>query len=358
MDDEVQKIELGAKKAWPAVMKWVAGISALIGFFASVAGGVTWFVNHHRQQTERQAKMVLAEAQRKQGEYQASIQTYGEILKADPFYRPALDEQLDATMEWVENFHILARDDQNAADLAGPALDQIMAILDSGFTRVKGPQAADVQAHIGWAHWLNQQIAEREVGASAEQNLRAALASDPTNVYANAMLGNWLLQNNGTFTEAIQHFNIAVSTGRARPYVRKLQFGGLIYLDKKGARAELIKVANEMRKSGEPIDEWSRTRILTTCFNPSVTHHEELSEALTAVPPDDAWNTYLWLDNKPEDNQNQLLDHDFVKASLLELSGNQQESLEKFRLLQQQLKSQPGSMKDSVDAAVTRLSHS
>jgi tetratricopeptide (TPR) repeat protein len=358
MEEEIQKAETGARRAWPFVMSWVGGITALIGLFASIAGGITWFVNHHKQQAELQSKMALAQAQAKQGEYQASIQSYADILKVDPLYRPALDQQLNTAMLWVEDFDVAARSDQNAAELAAPALDQIMAILDSGLTRSKGSQAADLQAHIGWAHWLNQHIAEREFGPVAEQDFRAALALDSSNVYANGMLGNWMLRNGGSFSEAIQHINLAVSTGKARPFVRKLQLGGLIYLDQKGARAELVKAANDMRKSGESMDELHRTRILSFCFNPIVTDHEELTESLSAVPPDEAWETYLWIDNMPGDPQVQRTSHNFIQANLLELSGKRPEALEKYRMLQQELKNGSGTMKNSVDAAIARLSHS
>lgn len=358
MENEIQKVAQVTKKGWPVVMSWVGGITALIGLFASLGGGIAWFVNHHRQKSEFQEKMALAETQAKQGEYQASVQSYGEILKIDPLYRPALDRQLSTAMNWVEDFHVLARDDQNAAELAAPALDQVMAILDAGLTRSRGSRAADVQAHIGWAHWLNQHIAEREFGSAAEQNFRAALALDPSNVYANAMQGNWMLQNGGGLREAIQHLDNAAATGRARAFVRELQIGGLLYLDKKGARAELVKVANDMRNSGESIDEAEGKRILGFCFDSIFVDHGELVESLSAVPLDEAWKTYLWLDGTPAYIPGQNRVHDFIYANLLELSGKKTESLGIFRALQRQVKNQPGSMQESVNAAVARLSHS
>lgn len=259
-------------------------------------------------------------------------------------------------MLWVEDFHIVAREDQNAADLAAPALDQIIAILDGGLTRTKGSQAADLQAHLGWAHWLNQHIAAREFGSAAEQNFRAALATDPSSVYANAMLGNWMLQNNGSFPEAIRHFNAALATGKARPLVRKLQLGGLLYLDQKGARSELVKAAIDMRKSDEPLGEEQKKRIRGFCFDLPVIDYRELAESLSAAPPDEIWQTYLWLDNLPQDAQGQGMVHDFLSANLLELSGKKVESLQKYRLLQNQLVNQTGIFKDSVDSAVARLS--
>ncbi|MGA9669538.1 MAG: hypothetical protein WBQ94_10035 [Terracidiphilus sp.] len=357
MAEENQKAEPGADKPWPFVMSWVGRISALIGLFASVAGGVTWLVHHHQQKVERQAQMALAEAQAKQGEYQAAVQSYGQMLKSDPLDRQVLDAQLNTTMAWVEDFHVPVREGQSPAEAAGPELDQILTILDAGLTRSKGTQAADMQAHIGWTHWLNQRVAQREFGPAAEQNLRAALAADPSNVYANAMLGYWMLQNDANFNEAIQHLNDAVASGKARPFARKLQLGGLIDLDKKGGRTELIRAANGIRKSGEPLGEEYKKRILDFCFDPIITDHGELAESLIAVSPDEVWQTYLWLDDNAVDGQSQNLVHDFVKANLLEVTGKRRESLEEYRLLQQELKNGSGTMKSSVNAAVARLSH-
>jgi tetratricopeptide (TPR) repeat protein len=356
MENELGKVEQVAKKDWPVVMSWVGGITALIGLFASAAGGIAWFIKHHEQTAEFAAKMALAQEQEQQGQYQESLQSDDEILKTNALYRPALDQQLKTAMQWVEDFHVVAQEDQNPASLAAPALDQIIAILDGGMTRTKGSQEADVQAHLGWAHWLNQHIAEREFGPAAENNLRAALATDPSNVYANAMLGNWMLQNNGSFPEAIQHFNAAVASGKARSFVRTLQLGGLLYLDQKGARAELVKVVNDMRKSEEPLGEELKERILGFCFDPVQIDYGELTESLSAAPPDEIWQTYLWLDNLPQDAQGQGWVHDFVSANMLELAGNREEALAKYRLLQEQMPNQPGLFKNSVDAAVARLS--
>jgi len=356
MEKDSQQAEPSARKPWPVFMGWVGNTTALIGLFASLAGGVAWFVNHHRQKEEYQAKIALAQAQAKQEEYQASLQTYAEILKADPLDRSALDLQLNTAMQWTEDFHAPDLEGKSPAEQAASALDEILPILDSGLSRAKGSQAADVQAHIGWAHWLNQHIAHREFGSAAEQNFRGALATDPSNVYANAMLGNWMLQKRASFTEAVQHLDIAVSTGKARPFVRELQLGGLIYLDQPGARAELIKAVDQMRTSNEPIDEGTKRRILAFCFDSAVRDHAELVESLSGVPPDESWKTYLWLDDNAEGSQFQATAHDFIHANVLELQGNRQEALDTYRLLARKLKNEPGPMKSSVDAAIARLS--
>ncbi len=253
MGNDVPESGQGAPKpekgrSLKVIMTWVGGATAVLGLIGSLSGWFHTFGSHRTQRAELSAQMAVAQTQAKQEEYRASVRTYGGILKDDPLYVPALDGQLDATMLWVENFHVLGRDGASSADAAGPQLDEIMPVLESGLARSKGSRAADVQAHLGWAHWLNWHIAEREFGPAAEKNLRAALALDPSNVYANAMLGNWMLQNNGNFQEAIGHFGTAVATGKARPLVREMQVGGLLHDEVRGARAELVKAVNDMRK--------------------------------------------------------------------------------------------------------------
>ncbi len=72
------------------------------------------------------------------------------------------------------------------------------------------------------------------------------------------MLGQLDAAEPRDFSEAIHHLQVAVSTGKARPFVRALQVGGLIYLDVPGARAEQVRVADEMRKSGEAMEDGRR----------------------------------------------------------------------------------------------------
>jgi tetratricopeptide (TPR) repeat protein len=362
MDEEVEKVEAEVKKEWPALISGVGGITALLGLVATMAGGVTWLVNHHKQSQERQAKMALAQAEADQGEYQAAVASYGEILKDDPTDEPALDAQLKTAEKWVEDFHVSAPEGQDTTVTAGAMLDQIMPVLDAGMARAGGAQAAasrtdnraDILAHIGWAHFLNQKIAEREFGSAAEDDLRAALKQDANDVYANAMLGNWLLETDGDFDEAMHDFNTAVATGQERPMVRTFELGGLRYLDRKGARAAQVRAANDMRKGGEPLGEDAKSRIVSFCFEPGVLERDELMESLTAVSPDEEWKTYLWLDDGPGSGQHQVA-HDFIQANLLELSGDRGGALAKYRALQQGLKDEPGSLKEQVDAAVERL---
>ena len=344
---------------WKVILAWVGGASAVIGLFAAISGQLHLFEGGRAHKAELEAKMAVAQTQVKQGEYEAAVGSYGDVLKSDPLYAAAQEGQLDAAMQWVENFQVLGGDGTDAAKIAAAKVDEIMPVLDAGLARSKGTREADVQAHLGWAHWLNWHIAEREYGPAAENNLRAAVALDGSNVYANAMLGNWMLQNHGSFAEAVGHLNTAVGTGKARPLVRAMQVGGLLHDRDAGARAELIKAVNDMRKNNEPLDEDRKERVVGFCFSPYGTSVAELKEALGAVPEDEAWKTYQWLDGSLDhgvtnDSQNEA--HAYIHASLLEAVGKRVDALGEFRALQKRLEKEPGTMQDRVDDAVKRLS--
>jgi tetratricopeptide (TPR) repeat protein len=343
------------------VMTWVGYTTALIGLGGSILGGVHWYQDRQQQRAQVASQKALAESQLKQGEYQASIATYDSIIKGNSLSSPALKAQLDTTMAWVEDFHVTASEGDDPSQLARPDLDRILAILEAGLTQTSGPAAADVQAHLGWAHWLNRKIAEREFGPAAENNFRAALATDPSNVYANAMLAHWLLQTGGSFAEANSHFKVALATGKVRPFVRRLQIGGLTNDERPGARTELIRTVNDMRIGNEALDEETKLRILSYAFDPPSTRPVELTESLSAVPPDETLKTYNWLDDAaPDDSYQspQRVKRDYVAASILEISGKRVEALAKFRNVKLEIKGQFFTLEGLVDEAIKRLSQS
>lgn len=360
MEEHIPQIEAVAKKTWPVVMAWIGGITAVIGFVASIAGGVTWLINHHRHSVEYSAKLALAQTQAKQEQYQAAMATYAEILKDDPLNGRVLDAQLDTAMLWVENFSAYGLEGKDEQEQPGSALDTVLPVLTAGLSRAKQARVADVEAHLGWAHFLNAKMTQREDDSVAVSDWRGALSTDPKNVYANAMLGNWILQSYGDFQEAVDHFHTAIRTGRARPFVRQLQVGGLLYLDLSGARAEMIRVADEMRKGGEELDPGERHRISNWCFDPVITNHKELSEALGALPTDDAWQTYLWLERSDESGSQEERDlkNEFIHANLLELSGNRDAALSEFRKIHDELRDRPGALQEQVEAGIKRLTRS
>lgn len=356
-----QQSQLPAKAvSFRKITGWVAGITALLGLFATLFGGAQWMKDHWGQHSDVKAELAVAKSQSQRGEYETAVATYQDILKKDPRNQKAADEQVTAAMRWAENFHVLTDEGVNPKDSAAPKIDTILPILDAGLPRAKGERAADILAHIGWVHWLNWHIATREFGPEAEQSFRRALEMDPSNVYANAMLGNWLLQNNGNLQEAFSHFDSAVQSGKERPWVRTMQLGGLIDKENPQARVELVKVVNAMRKNNESLDEDDKHRILGSSYPLHPYDTKDLMASLSAVSPEDSWATYQWLDDQspdPIDDNYKQLRHDYIFANILEISGKKSEALSHYKTLQAKLKtSQPNStLIDTVDAAIKRM---
>jgi hypothetical protein len=341
------------------VVTWAGYATALIGLGGSLLGGVRWYQDRREHKAETAAKMATAEGLDRDGQYKAAVESYGAMLKDSPLDAAVQKARLKAAMDWAENFHVVHDESQRVSDLAGPDLDEMLAILNDGLGRSSGTEAADVQAHLGWAHWLNQHIAEREFGSAANDNFQAALKVDPSNVYANAMLGNYLLQNGGNFAEGVAHLNTAVATGKARPFVRELQIGGLSGTDVTGTRAELFRAANDMRKDGESLDDGLRSRIRNVCCNPPYTMPDMLKESFTSVPQQDAWPTYLWLDNPQQDGSYadaQRFTRDYLQAYLLEIKGKKAEALQRYKAVQSEITGKHSSFEGPVDEAIKRLS--
>lgn len=393
MRAKTQQSKTETPNTWSRLMTWVGGATAIIGLIATVGSWISR-IEHRREQVqqvaaEHQGKMALGAVQAEQANYEASLQTYGEILKEDPSYEPAFDRQLKTAELWAEKINVemaseageaaseaarlkaggnaqTAREDDDAigglgqhedTDVAAAAmLDQIMPILEVALTRTNGTQAAEARAHIGWVHWLNYYVAERESLAAYEPNETAALAMDSGDVYANAMMGHAMLVNNENLTEAMHRFETALATGKEADFVRSLELDGLSRTKDAGRRRQLVQVLNEMRKSGQRIDDHhERWSILDDCFNPGQIDRNELVESLTAVPPDEAMQTYQWLD----DGQMGLDSHvepAFLQANLQELSGDKTGALQKFQALEKELEHTSGGTKDQVDEAIARLS--
>ncbi len=340
------------------LLMWIGVSVAVIGLLVVLIG--PWSEYQARRTTVHQL-LATARTQMEEAEYESAFRTTRDALKLDAANRSALDLEVDAAMLWLRNFRVIAGEGQKADEIAGPALAEIKSALHAGLARTKGQdaRAADILAHLGWAHWLNQRLAHKEFGPAAEQALRKALSLDPLNVYANSMLGNWLLQTNGSLDEALRHFVIALESNRQRSFIRQMQLGGMIYNDNPGVRAELIKVANQMRLNSEPIDERYRQRILSA-YSPTVNDAGKLKETLSAIPPSDAWATFLWLDHKPAQGselEGQRIRREFIQASILEIEGKTSEALLILTRLERELKLQgySGRIVGHVVGAIKRL---
>jgi len=350
------------KSHFKDLLKWVGGIAAIIGL---VLSGIQLFgLAFSRLRNRGEADRLLSEAKTESdnGDYHTALTTYDHALQLVPNFVAAKQGRCDAAMAWLRNFSAAGANDKEVETRASAQLSELFPILEADLAGQQGSREADILAHIGWAHWLNFHIALKDVPSSSEKSFRRALDVDSRNVYANAMLGNWLLQNGERLAEAKQHFSVAVESGKERPFVRDLQLGGLIYIDDIQARIELTRVANEMRKNGEKISESNENRIMGTNYAPSMVQDTELAKILAAVPPDEAWATYLWLDktthSSDEDEQSlKHLNHEFIEAKIKEISGKNGEALALYRALQTEPRAKELTWSSRVALAIKNLTH-
>jgi tetratricopeptide (TPR) repeat protein len=351
-------LKLARTGSLPATWLWsgVAVAVAILIVLAFAAGVGPWRASRERNAHVAQL-LKTAAAQSGQADHESAFDSYQQILALEPTSGAALDGQLDAAMRWVENFHVLVGEGQKAEDLAGPPLARLKTVFEAGLARTSGQnaRAADILAHLGWTHWLNQKIAFKEFDG-AERFFRQSISIDSSNVFANAMLGNWLLQTRGDPAEAIRHFQTALSTGKERPLVRQMQLGGLLYNNEPGMHAEFARALNDMRTNGEPLEAGIRSRT-GYLYDATAGEGTEYRDVLMAVPSAESWKTYLWLTPSPVDDVQQCR-RDFVHASLAEFSGNRTVAANEFKALLPKLKAQGMShrMIDYAVAAIARLS--
>jgi tetratricopeptide (TPR) repeat protein len=288
---------------------------------------------------ETKAAMRQAQALYQQADYSGAFEAYTEMLKKHPRNKTAGEARLQAAMARVRNFSITgAEDDKSVATRAGVELTAIIRVLEPAAVEAAGARGSELTAHLGWAHFLNFRIAERDVFESAEPYLRKACALDSGNVYANEMLGNWLLQTHrGSVKEASAYLRtgIAHSNKENKVWARRFQLGALIHNDDPGAHSELARVANEMRKNGEALDNHLKHDILGI-YAPAVTRLTELDEALSAAPLAEMWPTYEWLADGGDgaDSEWKQLKGQYNLARMEELAGQPQEALSRYEQIE------------------------
>lgn len=193
-----------------------------------------------------------------------------------------------------------------------------------------------------------------------ESHLREALQMEPENVFANAMFGEWVLLTHGSLEEAKAHFTAALNSGKAKTFVRACQLEGMIYDDDLGVRAELIRVANQMRKDNDPIGNDDKGRI-HSYFSTTIGTDAELREVVSAASPDEVWATYEWISPPAtEASDFNKMEASFIQANIDEVSGKREEALQIYRSLDKELKQRKDSgprVSQRVRDAVQRLSH-
>lgn len=297
------------------ILKWIGIITAVI----SLVLGVREIVSMIRENTEQRERAAALKAEALQlassGLYSKAWETMSLAVEADP---DVGDTQVQLAMEWLRNVRISpGQKEQSFSEIVG----KLLPVLHRAIDTTKREYSATVRAHIGWAGFL--MFKEGNHTVNADNQFRTALQLDSTNLYAHAMYGFWMIypgRRGGSLADANRHFRIALQKGENPGYVRHLMFAAYTNASSPESQAQIIRLADEIRKNHETMDFSERERIVTTAY--FLYRREIMDEVGKVLPAKDHLETFLYLtegidlDAKP-----------YLKDALLKLrtaSGEQQ----------------------------------
>lgn len=318
-----------APTRWGGTLKTAGAISAVISFLLLLNQGTGVIQGLRVHHGEFREAIQAGEHAEKRQDYHAAFDNFKHALDLDPLDHEAQDRETEAAMLWLENAH--ATQEHSFTDTT----NLLLPVLDKGLDRARGTASADILAHIGWANFLRYREGMRE-GVTIDENFRQALEKDPNNVYAHAMWGFWILFQRGDPDSAYRHFSAALASGRNREYVRNLQLGALLYRYNDETDKVLLRLANEMRKSGETVTDQQRFDMLQCTIIYRIDRRDRLVAILSTLPAEEAQTTFDWLVTRmnPWFGQKDLFSL-FINANLLEMAGDHEKALNIYRNLQE-----------------------
>jgi hypothetical protein len=184
-----------------------------------------------------------------------------------------------------------------------------------------------------------------------------AAAQDKNNPYAEAMWGHWILWNHGKLSDATRHFSSALVTGRERDFVRGLQFAALFNCSNDECDEEIVRVANDVRKEHGAVHPDDVDRIFSEYYRKVFASSAASAHFLNAVPPAEHVATFRWLFDGLNFDESKSLLRTCYLAVLQEAAGQRQEALANYREVRAKTPKQSGSLSDTADAGIKRLSN-
>jgi len=249
--------KMGIRGRRPLVLKLTA--VALVAVIAAGAAAYVWqqrLANAERkQQTTREIASAIELCA--SGAHTAAWNRFEELVPrypTDPTLQIAREQ---CAMRWLREIRVRVGE-QSFADI----VKRVQPVLVSGLVDAKGQRAADLFAHLGWADYLLTR--EGATAGDPAAHFQRALREEGDNVYAHAMWGQHLWWSRDGDAEARKHFAQALVSGRDRPFVRALQFGGS--LSRAALEPYAVLVANDMRLAGEPVGDAIRSRLWSRVY--------------------------------------------------------------------------------------------
>ncbi len=286
------------------------------------------------------------------GQLAEAVATLARAVAADADTARARALQEDVAMRWIRDLSVPSG--QRFADAMKAPLD----VLDGAAASATGAHQADLIAHQGWAIFLRWRDGER--GLKPAEAYRQALAIDPTNPYANAMLAHWTLSfvdRPDSLDQARRLFRIAADAGRAADVVRGLQFSALRNDRSVESQLETIRVMDEMRRRAQPLrpvdirDAWS-----TYYFALRESAQVNATALVAVLPPSEHLLTLQWaFGDYVKTDASRLPQFQYYSARLQAAAGDRVAARQTLEALSNEFRTSPGMLRDAVAAALEGL---
>lgn len=278
----------GTKGMGGKVLKWIGIATAVISFTLGVRQVVILVQEHAAR--KREAAELSTEATRlsASGEYSQAWQAAGKAVELSPDYR---NVQVDVALEWLRN----ARLPSNGGERSFAEITQkLVPVLFRAIDTTKKAYSSTIMAHIGWANYL--MFKEGDWSVKVDDQFKSALTLDSTNSYAQAMYGFWMLypgHDGGSIEEANRHFAASLRGGKDTAFCRYLRL--CAYQNAAGPEyeAQIIYLANEMRKNNESLAREERVRILDGAY--FMYRDEIMKQVAMILPAEEHLATFLYL---------------------------------------------------------------
>lgn len=340
-----RSVKESAKPSGPGVraLKWVGAITAVVSLLLGVQQ-LTSRIRDSLQRTRETTTLIeVARGQASRLEFPDAWKSLDRALALNP--GDAVDAaRVEIGFAWLEDSH------PGPGQPFSVITDAVTPVLDRALLNAQGKQRADILAHLGWATFLRTRN-----GASGDPDARyqEALAADPGNAFANAMLGHWLMWNGGNVDASRARFDTALAAGgKARTFVRRLQLASLI--NKLGDEdVELLRVANDMRQRAEPIDANVADKVYWTYSLRWGPRAGPPSTPPPSVSAADLETTFEWILTKSASGERTPEVTTYVRAMLQEAAGERAAALATLRGLR--IQDVPPLYREPVQKAIARL---
>lgn len=335
----------------------IAAAAALALVTLATVGTFAW--RHRQHAAADQARLEAQQLDQAQaasarelcdsGGHAVAMARFNELVAGRQPPAQVLAAREDCAMRWLREMRATVGRTSFSEQVA-----RVQPVLLQGLSTASGTRAADLRSHIGWGEYLRGR--DGAAGTDPVAHWRRALADDGDNVYANAMWARQLLDRAGRLDEAKALFSKAAASGRDRPFLRALQFGGTLGGNIENA-SYAVAVADEMRRGGEAIEPHHRDRLWNSALGAALFQAEARENLFAALPPAQLLETFDWLypDSQVRDDRRMLWR--FVRASLLANKGDREAARAGFAALVADLRrsQRSGRLLDEAQRGLDRL---